>query len=447
MSLTGSKGYDGTAVVAGSLLSVANTLPGDSGNVSVTGTGGLASRNAGPEAISEDAVPTLVQSAAVASSGGTITVTLPSAPLAGDTLIVIQSANTSYGYYITNVIGGGGTWARVNGINSSGSGDHVTTDLWYAPNVSGGAGLNTITITNFGANAVSVVALEYAGLSASPLDVSADGRANSGAASVSATTTLPNELCVAGFGSWKTIDTPTGGFALVTNAANVASVYAMQYLSSTAGTVTAGGTLSTADQYAAVMACFKVAPPLALTGSAAGNYTLAGMSGSVTVNKENLTVTAVTATKAYDGTTSATNLPVITTGSIMGGDTADFIETYATTNEGAGITLTPSGIVSDGNGGANYNYTFDAVASGIITSGTSEINTNSFAFTNLVTGSSLNLSWPLDHKGWRLQVQTNSPGTGLSTTWYDWPNSTNLTSVSVPIDPANASVFLRMVYP
>ena len=75
------------------------------------------------------------------------------------------------------------------------------------------------------------------------------------------------------------------------------------------------------------------------------------------------------------------------------------------------------------------------------------VNTNSFVITNSFSAGNLNLSWPTDRKGWRLQTQTNSLGAGLSHTWYDWPNSTNLTGVSLPLNPANPTVFFRMVYP
>ena len=64
-----------------------------------------------------------------------------------------------------------------------------------------------------------------------------------------------------------------------------------------------------------------------------------------------------------------------------------------------------------------------------------------------VVGNNLDLSWPADRKGWRLQVQTNSLNNGLGNLWFDWPNSTNVTSASIPLNPANPSVFLRMVYP
>ena len=116
-------------------------------------------------------------------------------------------------------------------------------------------------------------------------------------------------------------------------------------------------------------------------------------------------------------------MPVITAGSIQFGDTVtsgSFIETYDTASAGTGKTLTPSGVVTDGNGGNNYNYTFAPNNTGVITS---TVNTNTFTITNSVSGGNLNLSWPTDREGWRLQVQTNSLSTGLSSVWYDWPNS------------------------
>ena len=70
--------------------------------------------------------------------------------------------------------------------------------------------------------------------------------------------------------------------------------------------------------------------------------------------------------------------------------------------------------------------------------------------TNLVAqvlGDQLQLSWPADHLGWRLQIQTNTLSNGLGTNWATVPNSTNSTQMLIPIDPANASVFLRLVYP
>ncbi len=55
----------------------------------------------------------------------------------------------------------------------------------------------------------------------------------------------------------------------------------------------------------------------------------------------------------------------------------------------------------------------------------------------------LQLSWPQDHLGWWLQIQTNS----LGTNWTLVPGSTNNDQIVIPINPTNASVFLRLVYP
>jgi hypothetical protein len=65
----------------------------------------------------------------------------------------------------------------------------------------------------------------------------------------------------------------------------------------------------------------------------------------------------------------------------------------------------------------------------------------------LVNGSNLDVSWPSSHTGWQLQVQTNALPTGLSTNWVAWPGSTTTNQVSVPVNVANPSVFLRLVYP
>lgn len=103
-----------------------------------------------------------------------------------------------------------------------------------------------------------------------------------------------------------------------------------------------------------------------LGGSAAGNYTLVGGNGDVIVTPLAITVTAVANTKTFDGTPNAAGTPIITSGSLVGGDTGSFIETYNTIHAGSGLTLTPSGTVNDGNGGSNYTITFVPIATGVI---------------------------------------------------------------------------------
>jgi hypothetical protein len=64
-----------------------------------------------------------------------------------------------------------------------------------------------------------------------------------------------------------------------------------------------------------------------------------------------------------------------------------------------------------------------------------------------VSGNILTLSWPANHLGWHLQVQTNVPGSGLTTNWVVVPGSDLVTSTNIPINPANGAVFHRLVYP
>ena len=77
----------------------------------------------------------------------------------------------------------------------------------------------------------------------------------------------------------------------------------------------------------------------------------------------------------------------------------------------------------------------------------SDVATNPTNITAVVSGGNLNLSWPAGHTGWRLEVQTNTLSVGVANNWFTWPNSTNVNAVSVPINPANPSVFFRLTLP
>jgi hypothetical protein len=58
----------------------------------------------------------------------------------------------------------------------------------------------------------------------------------------------------------------------------------------------------------------------------------------------------------------------------------------------------------------------------------------------------MNLGWPSDHTGWRLQVETNVPA-GVSTNWVTVAGSTNVNALSFTNTSTNGSVFFRMVFP
>jgi hypothetical protein len=57
------------------------------------------------------------------------------------------------------------------------------------------------------------------------------------------------------------------------------------------------------------------------------------------------------------------------------------------------------------------------------------------------------ITWPADHLGWSLQVQTNSLAAGIGNNWVTVPSSSLTNQMTVPIDPANGSVFFRLIYP
>ncbi|HEY4415210.1 MAG TPA: glycoside hydrolase family 76 protein [Verrucomicrobiae bacterium] len=71
--------------------------------------------------------------------------------------------------------------------------------------------------------------------------------------------------------------------------------------------------------------------------------------------------------------------------------------------------------------------------------------------TNLIAmvtnGNVLKLSWPADHIGWLLQMQTNSTGTGLSTNWWDVDGSEATNQIALPVDRNNGSAFFRLKHP
>jgi hypothetical protein len=70
-----------------------------------------------------------------------------------------------------------------------------------------------------------------------------------------------------------------------------------------------------------------------------------------------LTVTAASDSKEYDGTVSSTGMPTVTSGAIQTGDSPAWNQTFDSPAIGL-RTLTPAGVVTDGNGGNNYSYLY-----------------------------------------------------------------------------------------
>ena len=77
----------------------------------------------------------------------------------------------------------------------------------------------------------------------------------------------------------------------------------------------------------------------------------------------------------------------------------------------------------------------------------STIATTPTNITALVVGNALELSWPTDHIGWRLEAQTNSLADGLGTNWFNVAGSSETNQITLPIDVRNECVLFRLVYP
>jgi len=77
------------------------------------------------------------------------------------------------------------------------------------------------------------------------------------------------------------------------------------------------------------------------------------------------------------------------------------------------------------------------------------VNTNPPTITSFTSGggTTLNLTWPADHIGWSLQVQTNAITVGISTNWTLVGGSSNSNTATITIDPIAPTVFYRLIYP
>ena len=86
-------------------------------------------------------------------------------------------------------------------------------------------------------------------------------------------------------------------------------------------------------------------------------------------------------------------------------------------------------------------WSFSA-ASGVL-SVVSTVNTTPTDMAFGVSNGNVYLSWPEDHTGWQMQMQTNS----LSTNWFAYPGSIFTNELAVPIDSAHTNAFYRLIYP
>ena len=394
LQLSGTRTYDGSTVAAAGILAVSNNL--DGAGLSLSGSANLAAKDAGSRAISTVATPTRVTTAtgAVGSSAATSFTVALTAPAAGNTLIAIIATRSSSASAVTGIAnsnGAGLTWTRAVQTAPSTT---TTTEIWYAPVVAGAG--TTVTINLSASLYAAAVIGEYSGLfSSSPMDVTANTSNSSSNTSPStgttATTTQANELWIGGIGLSRatySLSAVTNSFASPNNAASGggnsgARAYLLDRFVTATGTANSGGT-TTSSRWSGAVATFKTVTPttLALAGTAAGNYTLTGMTGAVTVTPKALALTGTGAvtSKTYDGLTAATLTGLTLPGSeaVGSGTTADgkpySVDTvglalsgvFTARDAGTGKTVSSTSVLTGAQAG-NYSFTQPTGLTGTVT--------------------------------------------------------------------------------
>jgi filamentous hemagglutinin family protein len=438
IDVTGTRVYNGTPGVDGPELTITNGIPGD--DIGITGTGTLDGPHVGTHTISDPGNLTITggDSGNYTFTGGTSTVTVT--PFAVD-LAGIRfydgTTNASSGILLVDnafagdtvtVASGTGTIATKN-VGHEGITDFGTLTL-------GGASAGDYTLVG----ATGDVQVRPLVIDASGIRVY-DGTSKANGSILTITNAIAGDnIGLSGIGI---IDGPhvgdhtvTGGSLTLTggDAGNYTLVGGLETVKVTplavvlTGTrVYDGGTDGDAgiltvtngiggDDITVAFGTSTIASrnvgnegisdfgTLTLGGSSAGDYTLVGATGVVKVTPEMITVTAVSGSKTYDGTTTSTGTPIVISGTIFGTDSGSFIQTYGTQHAGTGLTLTPSGTVVDGNGGGNYIITFQSINTGIIdprpivVTGTRPFDNGTDAsagiltITNLIPGDSVTLA-------------------------------------------------------
>ena len=135
--------------------------------------------------------------------------------------------------------------------------------------------------------------------------------------------------------------------------------------------------------------------------------------GMLAISQRPITVMATTASKTYDGTTTSSVAPGISSGNLAYDDAVNWKQTYDSRNAGA-RTLVPSGTVNDQNGGNNYLVSF-VTAAGTITP--AQLTITAQSNTKTYDGNTSSLTRPQSSG-----IQTGDSVAGVLQT-YDTPNA------------------------
>ena len=173
-----------------------------------------------------------------------------------------------------------------------------------------------------------------------------------------------------------------------------------------------------------------------------GNLTLQG-GATLRINKTGGSLAndqvVVSGNTTYGGTLSVTNITSDAT-ALAAGDSFQLLSTSGSISGAFTITNLPA--LPSGLGWSNsVNGSITVIAT---------VNTTPTNITTSVSGNVLTLTWPADHTGWRLIVQTNNLAAGISSDPTDWmtvPGSQSVNTTNITMDPALPTEFYQLVYP
>jgi autotransporter-associated beta strand protein len=159
-----------------------------------------------------------------------------------------------------------------------------------------------------------------------------------------------------------------------------------------------------------------------------------GSTTRIEINKAALTndQLRVVGALTYGGSLNVTNID----GTLWAGDSFQIFN----------CSTVPSGAFSATNlpplpTGFNWQW---SPASGTL-SVTSTIALNPTDVTANISAGTLELSWPSDHIGWRME--TNAVNVADANSWFRLSGSVTTNQLFLPVDPASSNVFFRLVFP
>jgi hypothetical protein len=350
-----------------------------------------------------------------------------------------------------------------NDVNITGASGTKTAQFYYVTNfqfINSKVSLRTTTYTYYGTQ--MTVSNTQPGASTATLNgLNTNGIATyltfyNAPASVQNTNTIANGTLTLGSGTFTVSNNLAMAaegpfnFQLGTNAATVA----------VHGNLAIGGTVNVADGGGFTNGTY---PLFTYTGSLSGSNPTLGTTppgynyalSTATVGQVDLIVNPLAPSAPSNLTAQGTNL-LITLQWFASSGATGYDLMRSTTNGGTYSPIANLGVTNYSDTAVIPGTTYYYVVMATNISGSSPDSAQASAVplpslnvTNInyqVTGNELQLSWPQDHIGWQLEVQTNSLATGIGTNWVAVPDSINVDTATFNIDPNNGSVFYQLIY-